>query len=166
MEFSVAQEVYVFFISVLSGVFIGIIYDLLRVVRRCSKPSAAITDVEDILFWAIAIAIMFFAVYFANNGKIRWYQFFGAILGQILHFFTLSKPICFLLQKIIEIFSKIFIFFCKILLTPLLFMYNIIYKSVLFIVVPIHKLVLKRIQWLFAKLKAGTKRTKAALFKK
>ncbi len=166
MDFSVTHEAYVFLISVLSGAGMGLIYDLLRCVRRCAKSTDVITDIEDIIFWAISIAVMFFSIFFTNHGVVRWYQFFGVILGSILYFLTLSRVICICVQKIIEIFLKIFIFFCKILLTPLLFTFNILYRSILFIFVPIFRLFVKWKGQIFRRLKSGAKRTKAALMKK
>lgn len=166
MEFSIAQEVYVFLASVFAGLCICVVYDLLRVIRSYAKPSAAITDIEDIIFWGIAAVIMFFVVFTTNHGKVRWYEFFGVVLGSILYFFTLSRLFCFVIRKIIDVFSKIFLFFCKILLTPLLFTYNIVYKCILFIFVPVFKLITRWLKKFRAAIRAGTKRTKAALLKK
>lgn len=166
MEFSIAQEAYVFLASVLAGLCICVIYDLLRVIRSFAKPSAAITDIEDILFWGISAIVMFFVVFYTNFGNVRWYEFFGVLLGSVLYFFTLSKLVYCILRKAIVFFLKIFIFFCKILLTPLLFTYNIIYKSVLFLCRPFARLITKWFRILTVNIKAEAKRTKTAFLKK
>ncbi len=166
MEFSVAQEVYVFLSSAVSGIFICVVYDLLRVMRSYTKISRAITDVQDIIFWCIAIFIMFFMVFHTNRGYVRWYEFFGVFLGAVIYFFVLSEVFCNVLKKIIDIFLKIFIFFCKILLTPLVFTYNIIYKSILFIFAPIFKILQRFARKLTLKIKIGYKNTKSVLLKK
>lgn len=166
MEFSVTQEVYVFLSSVLSGMFICVVYDLLRVMRSYTKTTHAITDIQDIIFWCIAIIIMFFTVFHTNRGAVRWYEFLGALLGSVIYFFALSKVFCIVLKKIINIFLKIFVFFCKILLTPLVFTYNIIYKSILFIFAPIFKFLQRFARKLTSKIRIGYKNTKNVLFKK
>lgn len=166
MDFSVTHEAYVFFISVLSGIGIGLLYDCLRTIRRCSGASSAITDVEDVIFWVVSVALMFFAVLLSNNGELRWYQFLGCFLGSILYFFTLSRAFCFLVRKIIEIFSKIFAFFCKILLTPLLFTYKLLYRSILFIFVPFFRMCKKMKRNIFRSFLSGIQKTKNIFMKK
>ncbi|MBR5156721.1 MAG: spore cortex biosynthesis protein YabQ [Clostridia bacterium] len=166
MEFSIAQEAYVFLASALCGVFISVIYDVLRVIRLYAKTSYAVTNIEDIIFWFIALIIMFFTVFYTNYGYVRWYEFLGVFLGALLYFLTISKTVCMVLKKFIEIFFKIFVFFCKILLTPLVFTYNIIYKSILFIFVPVFKFFQKIIRRFVLKIKSGCKKTKTVLIKK
>ncbi len=166
MEFSIAQEAYVFLASVLCGVFISVIYDILRVIRSYVKTTHAVTNTQDIIFWCIALIIMFFTVFHTNHGYVRWYEFLGVFLGALLYFLTLSKAFYMVSKKFIDIFFKIFEFFCKILLTPLVFTYNIIYKSILFIFVPIFKFLQKIIRRLVLKIKSGCKKTKVVLLKK
>ena len=166
MEFSIAQEAYVFLASALCGVFISIIYDILRIVRSYVKTTHAVTNTQDLVFWCIALVIMFFTVFHTNHGYVRWYEFLGVFLGAILYFLTLSKAFCIVIKKIIDIFFKIFVFFCKNLLTPLVFTYNIIYKSILFIFVPIFKFLQKIIRRFNLKIKSGCKKTKTVLIKK
>ena len=105
-------------------------------------------------------------IFYTNGGRVRWFEFFGAVLGAVFYFLTLGRLFRLVIRRIIEIFSKIFIFFCKILLTPARFMYNILYRTILFIFVPIRKLSGKLSRRLITRVKAGTKKTKAALFKK
>ena len=166
MEFSIAQEAYVFLASVLCGVLIGVIYDILRVMRSYVKTTHAVNDVQDIVFWCIALIIMFFTVFHTNQGYVRWYEFLGVFLGALLYFLTMGKVFCIVLNKIIDVFLKIFVFFCKILLTPLVFTYNIIYKSILFIFVPIFKFLQKFLRRIMLKIKSGCKMTKTVLLKK
>lgn len=166
MEFSLAREAYVFLASTLCGVCIGIVYDLMRTVRSFSKPSASMTDVFDIIFWFLASIIMFFTIHHINAGKMRWYEFLGAFLGAVLYFLSLSNFFRYILCNIVEIFSKIFAFFCKILLTPLLFAYNIIYKGIVFVFSPIFKLAKRFLRAFAIKFKASAKRTKMTLLRK
>ena len=166
MGFSLAQEAYVFLATALCGFCIGVVYDLMRSVRSFSKPSASLTDVHDIIFWTLASVIMFFTIHHINAGKMRWYEFLGAFLGAVLYFLAFSKIFRYLLCKTVEIFSKIFAFFCKILLTPLLFAYNIIYKGIVFVFAPIFKLIMRFLRKFKLKFKTAAKRTKVTLLKK
>lgn len=166
MDFSVTHEAYVFFVSVLSGIGIGVLYDCLRTIRRCSGAAGAITDIEDTIFWIVAVALMFFAGLLSNNGELRWYQFFGCFLGNILYFLTFSRAFCFLIRKIIEIFLNFFAFFCKILLTPLHFTYKLLYRSILFIFVPFFRFCKKTKRSILRSFYSGLEKTKNVFMKK
>ena len=166
MAFSITQEIRVLLASVCSGVFIGILYDLLRTIRSCAKPSVSITALQDAVFWLLATMILFFTIFYTNNGIVRWYEFFGAFSGAFFYFFALSRLVLYFLKKTTQILLKIFVFFCKILLTPLYFMYNIIYKGLLFIFVPIFKALRRLFLFLRKRLALETKRTRNALLKK
>lgn len=137
MDYSISHEVFLLISSALAGIAIALIYDLFRIIRKSSSAGAVLTGVQDVLFLCLAIAVMFFVVFVTNNGKLRWYQFFGVLCGAILYFSWLSEPIIFFLQHFIVIFLKIFNFFFKILLTPLKFMYNIIYVCLYFVISPV-----------------------------
>ena len=143
MEFSVTHEAYVFLCSALAGVFISIIHDIFCAVRKKCADFGMFNDIQDIIFWIIAAIVMFAVVFFANNGEIRWYEFFGVILGAVLYIFTLSRTFLAAFEFILEIFSKIFKFFFKLLLTPLIFLYNIVFKGIVFIFRPLFKLCMK-----------------------
>lgn len=132
MEVRITNELYVFLCTVLAGISIGVVYDLFRVVRGRVKVSGLFTDIQDILFWVISTGIVFFVVFTTNNGKVRWYEFFGVILGMVFYFSALSRIFRRILNWILDIIVKIFFLCFKIVLTPLLFLYNIISKPILY----------------------------------
>lgn len=166
MDFSITQEIRVLLASVCSGFLIGILYDLMRTVRSFAGPSNPMTALQDAVFWFLATMILFFTIFHTNNGIVRWYEFFGAFWGAFLYFWVLSQLMRFLLKKITQILMKIFVFFCKILLTPLCFMYNIIYKGLLFVFVPVFKVLRRFVFFLRKRVATETKRTRNALLKK
>lgn len=127
------QEFYILFCSVLAGVVICAVYDFLKIMRRKSLPGVLFSNIHDILFLIIAVGIMFYIVFSVSDGKLRFYQIFGAFSGAFFYFLTLSRFVTYLILKIIAVFLKIFDFFLKILLTPLKFMYKIVYGFLYFV---------------------------------
>lgn len=127
--FTMSQEAEIFFWSFLCGVIIMTVYDFLSVPRR-SHFSVLICNVFDASFVVIASAVMFFVIFSVANGCVRAYEFIGVFLGGILYKITLGKVMPLVFFKIINaismIFSKIFIF----LLTPIKFMYKIVYSII------------------------------------
>lgn len=140
MEISVTHEAFVFLCSALCGGALFFVYDLFRLIRLNVGEGYWMVQLHDILFWLTALTITFFTVLYINNGSIRFYELLGAGLGAILYGLTLSAPILKLFNRILAFFSKIFKIFLKILLTPLVFMYNIMYRGVCCILLPLRRL--------------------------
>ncbi len=162
MDFSVSKEAYVFLWSVATGAVLFLLYDLLRIVRRKSGAMGLYVHVQDGVFWLASFAIMFFVIFHINSGILRFYELFGAGLGAVLYGLTLSKLVTALLDKILEVFSKIFKFFLKILLTPLFFVYNILYRYVCLLFKPLMRLG----KWGIRRICNGIKRTGRLIKKK
>lgn len=136
-EFSVSKEAFVFLCSTAGGAAIFFVYDLFRLLRKKSGYLALFTHIQDVVFWLVAFSIMFFVVFFVNNGTVRFYEILGAALGALLYGFALSGWVLKLLDGLIDVLSKIFRIFLKILLTPLYFAYNILYRCICLLLRPI-----------------------------
>ena len=87
----VVTEVYIFLYSVLSGMLIAFIYDIFRIKRKVVKTGVFFLYLEDILFWIIAVIVMFVLIYYGNEGEIRGYIYMGAIAGIAIYMLLLSK---------------------------------------------------------------------------
>lgn len=136
-DFSISKEALVFLSSSAGGALIFFVYDLFRVLRKKVDTAGFLVHIQDGLFWLIAFAIMFFVVFHVNNGTVRFYELLGAGLGATIYGFALSSSVLKILNWLLVIFSKIFRIFLKILLTPLYFAYNILYRYICLILRPI-----------------------------
>lgn len=143
MGVSISKEAFVFLCSCLTGGLIVFVYDLFQVIRRMSVRDFFMIYVEDGLFWVITFSIVFFSVLYMNDGVLRMYELFGAVLGGILYKTALSKPVTVILHRFLTFFSKIFQLFLKILLTPIRFVYNILYGCLYILLKPIKRLIQK-----------------------
>ncbi len=157
MDFSVSKEAFVFLSAVLCGALLHVLYDLFFIIRKKSAGEPIMIHVQDGLFWILALFIMFFGLLTINGGIVRFYELLGAFLGVVIYRLTLSEYVLKLFYKILEVFAKIFNVFLKILLTPLRFLYNIVYRYTCIIFLPIKKLIRR----LFRRLTEGVKRTLA-----
>ncbi|MBE7022658.1 MAG: hypothetical protein E7414_05550 [Ruminococcaceae bacterium] len=130
MGISVSKEAFVFLCSALTGAGICLLYDIFRLLHRAGRPGGFLLQVQDVLFWVLAASVMFFVIFYVNNGSVRLYELIGAALGALLYSLTLSKWVFLIFNQIIAFFSAFFKKILKILLTPLLFMYNIMYRCI------------------------------------
>lgn len=91
MKTDILSQIYIFFIFILNGIIIGLIFDTFRSFRRTFKTSDITTYLEDILFWVISGGITLYLIFHLNNGELRTYIFTGLIMGIITYILFLSK---------------------------------------------------------------------------
>lgn len=75
----------IFIWALVLGFTLGILYDLLSIVRRVIPHSKIIIGIEDLFFWLVASIIIFGYVFGSNNGTIRGFIIIGLGIGVILY---------------------------------------------------------------------------------
>lgn len=109
------RELLIFLKLFLSGIFLTVLYDSLKIWRNVIFHSRFWIDLEDLIYWSGTGLFLFGVIYVENNGQIRVYAMIGAIAGALLYHMTISrwivKSLSLLLSKIVVLFG--------ILLTPL-----------------------------------------------
>ena len=118
------NEIYIFLLFILTGMSIGILFDIFRILRKSFKTIDFITYIQDFLFWLLAGAILLYSIFSFNNGELRGYIFIGVILGIILYMLILSKYFVKISVAIINILKKI-------IYTPIKFIINFIKKNII-----------------------------------
>ena len=84
--YSTVQSESVFFLaSLISGVALSFLYDILRISRRIVAVNDAIINAQDILFFAACAVMFFYVAYLKNGGEVRLSGFLGGFLGIILY---------------------------------------------------------------------------------
>ncbi|MGE5576162.1 MAG: spore cortex biosynthesis protein YabQ [Syntrophothermus sp.] len=80
-----------FFITVLAGLLLGLLFDTYRVMRRRTKPRGLATSLGDLLFWVVATSVTFTFLLLGNWGELRLYVFVGLFLGVGFYYWALSR---------------------------------------------------------------------------
>ena len=97
--------------SFLLGVIITFIYDLFRIFRRIIPHGWFLLSLEDLVFWVLATAGIFYMLYYENNGMFRWFSVIGAGAGMFLYKKTLSTVLVNFasgaINKLIALIGKI-----------------------------------------------------------
>lgn len=104
---SLYSQLFCLFIFTITGIVIGITFDIFRILRRSFKTSDWITCMQDIIFWIITGIIILFSVFTFNNGEIRSYVFIGVALGVIIYMISISKFIVKYTVIIIKFIKKL-----------------------------------------------------------
>ena len=90
-----------------TGIVIGVLFDIFRILRRSFKTADWLTTLQDILFWILAGFVILFSIFKFNNGEIRSNIFVGIALGVLIYMLTLSKYIVKYSVIIIKFLKKI-----------------------------------------------------------
>ena len=151
MEVSVSQQAYVFFMMILAGGGAGILFDIFRVWRKIVRPGRVSTGISDILFWTLIGIGLFAVIYNVNNGELRVFEFMGIFIGALVYFLVFSHMCVAVFTGIAKILAKITLLILKIVLTPLIFLYKMIKRPILWI--------FNTFASIFSKVGTGAKRT-------
>lgn len=112
-------ELRFFAVSIICGIMLMFIYDIIRIFRRIINHNNLFISIEDVIFWIISAFIIFIVMYFQNSGIIRSFSIIAMIFGMILYNKTISKYfvnyISLIINKIIHIILLPFIFLKKII---------------------------------------------------
>lgn len=139
MEFTLADQTIYFLYSLLFGVLLSVLYDVVRIIRFCGFTRTWQIITSDILYFVLcAFLTAIFAMPF-NKGGIRAFVLFGESIGFLLYRFTIGEYLaavyCFFIRifkKILKKFSKFTAFFSnKLLKANTYVVYNVgdkIYK--------------------------------------
>jgi spore cortex biosynthesis protein YabQ len=94
------SQFHIFFIAECGGLAAGLIYDVLRLMRRIIGAKKALSFVLDTLFWLAGAAITFIVVYVSTSGELRLFHLLGLAAGFILYILTFSRLLLFIYRRI------------------------------------------------------------------
>lgn len=117
---------HLFLIFTINGIFIGIIFDCFRILRKGFKTCNLVTNIEDILFWIISGFSTIYTMVNFSNGTLRLFMIMGLLIGFTTYILTCSKYICKYSIAIIIFLKKICKFIWNLFISP----FKVIYKAI------------------------------------
>lgn len=107
MDNTIIIQLYSLLIFTITGITIGIFFDIFRILRKAFKTPDIITYIEDIIFWIFTGIFFLFVLFKFNNGEIRNYVIIGLLLGIMIYILTISKHFIKANVIIINLIKKI-----------------------------------------------------------
>lgn len=89
--FTVSEQLNLFFICILFGIPLGLLYDVFRILRIILPHNALATAAEDVLFFIIYSVFIMLFTYTAARSEFRMYFIFGNLAGFFIYYFTARK---------------------------------------------------------------------------
>ena len=93
---------------IVCGFVSGVWYDFFKTLRKIGLDSYIVVAVQDIFFWIGETVIVYSAIFYANNGVLRWYEFFFVIFGFSLYRWLLSPFFICVWNRIFSLFKFVY----------------------------------------------------------
>lgn len=90
MSSQILEETLILYHSVMLGIYVAVIYDIIRIFRRIVHHNRFFLSLEDILYWIFCAWEVFYLLYEENSGVLRWFTILGIALGMFLYLISIS----------------------------------------------------------------------------
>lgn len=138
------EQLTIFIYFIITGMVLGVIFDVFRILRKSFKTSDIVTNIEDIIFGITTGIILLVSIFLFNNGELRLFIFIGIIFGIIMYMLLISKYFIKLNVTIIKFIKKLIILLTKPFIILLKLIKRIFLRPISFICINL-KLLLKKI---------------------
>ncbi len=115
---SLAQQTKGFLLALGMGFLLGLLYDLIRIIRISISRGKAALIICDIIFCTFACLFTFLFCLTVNEGEIRLYLVLGEVAGFFTYYFSLGAVIFSCSEKIIVFIKKLFSSLFGVILFP------------------------------------------------
>lgn len=127
---TVPMEAQFFLASIVAGLTVSFLYDLLRISRRIVAVNDMVVNAEDLIFFGVAAVVLFYTAYKKNSGEIRWQEFLGCAVGVWLYVFIVHNRLLNASTTVIKFVVKIVGIAIKVLLLPIRIICRVFRKPV------------------------------------
>ena len=142
LENATLLQLYSFLIYLVSGIIIGIFFDVFRILRKSFHTSDLLTYIEDIIFSIITGLFLLFVLFQISDGEIRIYNIIALLLGGILYLLTMSKIFIKINVKIMTFVKSLLHNIVLIPLKGLFFIIKKLFTPFTFFVINVKKIIL------------------------
>ncbi len=107
MFMSVSPPTVIFFLSILLGFFLGVFWDINRVLKKLitTKKKRFVFGL-DVIFSVVACILTIIFFYCFTYAGFRFFVLIGAFLGFVIYYCTVQKPVFYVLHIIIGFIVK------------------------------------------------------------
>lgn len=112
------MEAAVFGQALLTGVVLGVYFDLYRILRRFFRFSYGMVLVQDLLFWLTGAVGVFFASVVVSGGRLRVFFVLTAMVGWGLYAATVGSLLMAVVDVAVKLLRRLFAGVNKTLLSP------------------------------------------------
>lgn len=105
--------------ALLTGVCMGIYYDVFRIIRRFFQFGYATIVAQDVFFWVTSAAGVFFVMIWFSGGIVRIYFLLAVLCGWLLYALTLGALLMYIIDRVIWLLRKAYRYIYKKAVMPI-----------------------------------------------
>lgn len=106
MTLSIDVQFKYFFATIVTGIGIGIFFDVYRIIRGFNYKKGILSSISDLLFWILMSLFTFIFLLNTNNLNVRYYTFIGIVFGFIIYMSAISRYVIVFLRWVVYILIK------------------------------------------------------------
>lgn len=106
MTLSIDVQFKYFFATIVTGIGIGIFFDVYRIIRGINYKKGILSSISDLLFWILMSLFTFIFLLNTNNLNVRYYTFIGIVFGFIIYMSAISRYVIAFLRWVVYILIK------------------------------------------------------------
>lgn len=127
-------QFFAFFVVVLAGALLGLLFDVLRAVRGYYRLTGIWAALGDLLFWVFASAVGAAGIVLGNWGELRLFILVGLGLGLLLHYYLAShvaiRLVIAFLRLLNWIWSTLVWVFMRVFVGPIVLILSLLWQVV------------------------------------
>ncbi|GAA0126281.1 spore cortex biosynthesis protein YabQ [Clostridium senegalense] len=100
MLFTMERQVSLLIFSILSGMLIGVLFDIYRIIRGFEDVGKIITTIQDVLFWIATGSIVFLFMMYTNYAYMDFNIFIYIALGLFVYIKFISRTFIDMLRQV------------------------------------------------------------------
>lgn len=102
------EDINIFYLTLYGGIAIGLLFDFYRSLRRNFKVVRKVSFLFDLIFWLLITGVIFTTINALEKFDLRYYHFVALFLGFVLYYYTISKYVFMIFNKIISFVTSLF----------------------------------------------------------
>ncbi|MCL2087859.1 MAG: spore cortex biosynthesis protein YabQ [Oscillospiraceae bacterium] len=130
MEYYIADQTVIFFMSIALGAGLGVVYDVFRIMRIAVKTSKGVVFAQDIVFFVIAAAATFVFLLLKNDGQLRVHILIGEFLGAVIYHLTLGAIVVRTAGAVIGFVKRTANLIYRIFIRPIIRIFVLIHQKI------------------------------------
>jgi len=121
------EETVTFFVFILVGIIIGVIFDFFRALRKVKKYNDKYINIQDIIFFLIVGIVLSVVLIYNLQNELRLYLFFAIFIGIAIYISTISIYTVKIFSYFIQVLDSILEF----VFSPL-FLYKDVFMTIFY----------------------------------
>lgn len=106
--FSIEAQGYALFMFLGIGFLLGILYDIIRIIRLSVSKKRICLYIADAVFVLLCVAVTFCASLIINYGEMHFYMFISELTGFFIYYFTFDSFVRRFAEKAVAVLKKIY----------------------------------------------------------